>query len=93
LRYRLYTDGVADAARLAADVEAALAAGHPYRYARALGQLAAVEPVVVRGAAARYEAWRSERGQRAGDVKVPALCGDDGVHDVLGALRHEGEPR
>jgi len=83
--YRLYVDGVDDAAAraLAYAVERALAEGHPYRYARALGQLGPVEAAPVAGASAQYEGWRTRRGQRAGDIKVPALCVDDDVHAAL----------
>lgn|GEM_PF-307580 len=87
LRYRLYLEGLAPeaSARFAAAVDDALAAGHPYRYARELGQLAPVELVTVDHGVARYEAWRVGCGQRAGDIKFPALCLDEACHAALAA--------
>jgi hypothetical protein len=69
-RYRLYVEGTdvsADA------IEAKLCEGHPYRYARALGQLDPVEVVAVREGARVYERACVARGQRAGDVKPTPL--------------------
>lgn len=85
LRYRLYLEGPAPevGARFAAAVDDALAAGHPYRYARELGQLASVEVVFIEHGVARYEAWRVARGQRAGDIKFPSLCLDEDCHAAL----------
>lgn len=53
----------------AAAVEAALCEGHPYQYARALGQLAPVRALRVRDGARCYEARCLALGQRAGDIK------------------------
>lgn len=85
LRYRLYVEGLspAESARFGAAVDGGLSAGHPYRYARELGQLAPLEVVHVERGVARYEAWRVARGQRAGDIKFPSLCLDDGCHAAL----------
>lgn len=76
LRYRLYVEGGGDdeaLVALARVVEKRLAAGHPYRYARALGQLGPVDVMRVDDGAARYEAACVRRGQRAGDIKPTPL--------------------
>jgi GH3 auxin-responsive promoter len=84
LRYCLYVEATpADAQAFGAAVEAGLCEGHPYRYARALGQLGCVEAVVVRNALRRYEEACIARGQRAGDIKSVALTQDDRFHDVF----------
>jgi hypothetical protein len=84
-RYVVYVEGVDDsaAAAFAHAVDDAFCAGHPYRYAKQLGQLKDVEAVVVDRGAARYEAWRIKKGQRAGDIKAAALVVDDDVHAVF----------
>lgn len=64
-------DAVAGA--LAKDVEAALCAGHPYAYARDLGQLGAVSPRRVADLDAALTAQAIARGQIAGDIKPLAL--------------------
>lgn len=68
--YRLYIEGAAVDGRA---IEARLCEGHPYRYARALGQLDPVEVVVVRDGTRAYERACVARGQRAGDVKPTPL--------------------
>ena len=75
-RYTLYLEGVAEEAlpRLAAALDERLRANPHYAYARALGQLAALEAVAVAGAAERFEAAHVARGQRRGDVKPALLC-------------------
>jgi hypothetical protein len=85
LRYRLYVDGLSTAAasRFGAAVDDALCGGHPYRYARSLGQLGPVEVVQVPGAMPLFEQWRIRRGQRAGNIKFPTLCLDDDCHEAL----------
>jgi hypothetical protein len=84
--YVVYVDGLDDvaAAAFAGAVEDGLAEGHPYRYARALGQLAPVRAVRSTDGLDRFERWRIQQGQRAGDIKIPSLCLDDDVHAVLG---------
>jgi hypothetical protein len=77
--YRLYAEGV-DATTLqnvCDAVERTLCDSHGYRYARALGQLTAIQGVPVRNGAARYLHARAETGQRAGDIKPAHL--DDGL--------------
>jgi hypothetical protein len=77
--YRLYAEGV-DATTLqnvCDAVERTLCDSHGYRYARALGQLTAIQGVPVRNGAARYLHARAEAGQRAGDIKPAHL--DDGL--------------
>ena len=84
-RYRLYVEaGLSDddLRAIAARCEDALAASHPYRYARALGQLAPVDVARVVDGVARYEAACVARGRRAGDVKPPTLE-RDGDWDAL----------
>jgi hypothetical protein len=69
-RYRLYVEGAVVDAHL---IEERLCEGHPYRYARALGQLDPVEVVIVRDGTRVYERACVARGQRAGDVKPTPL--------------------
>lgn len=70
--YVLYADAAAPG--LAERLETELRANFHYDYARRLGQLDAVRLVnVPAGAAGRYAAECVRRGQRLGDVKVPAL--------------------
>lgn len=70
--YVLVTDSPAPG--LAERVEAALCANFHYAYARRLGQLDPVQPLVAGpDAAVRYLDACVRRGQRLGDVKVPAL--------------------
>lgn len=73
--YRLYGEGAgADALEaIGAAVERKLCEVHGYRYARQLGQLAAVQTVAVRDGAARYLAARNAAGQRLGDIKPAHL--------------------
>jgi hypothetical protein len=74
-RYRLFAEG-ADAARLELVVERlelALGESDGYRYARALGQLAPIEAVVVQDGAARYQRALIAAGRRAGDIKPSHL--------------------
>jgi hypothetical protein len=74
-RYRLYADGIDGAAlaTVAETLERLLGESHGYGYARALGQLGPLEPVLVRDGAARYLDARIAAGQRAGDVKPTHL--------------------
>lgn len=83
-RYRLYVEGADDDDRGGAHtdqalvawahaVEQRLAGGHPYRYARALGQLGPVDVMRIEQGARRYEAACVRRGQRAGDIKPTPL--------------------
>lgn len=86
-RYRLYVDSAVDDGALRAlarGVEQALAAGHPYRYARELGQLGAVDVMRVKDGAQAYEAGCVRRGQRAGDIKPTPLHCRDGWDEVFG---------
>lgn len=75
-RYRLYVESALDdrgLRRAAAAVERELSEGHPYRYARQLGQLAEVDVMRVTDGAQAYERGCIRRGQRAGDVKPTPL--------------------
>lgn len=70
--YRLYLEGSASMAQLdsiAAAVDGALSASHPYRYCRDLGQLGPVRVVPVKNGRAEYERAILSRGQRLGNVK------------------------
>jgi hypothetical protein len=73
--YRLYAEGADGAAlgKVAGALERILGESHGYGYARALGQLGPLEPVLVRDGAARYLQARIAAGQRAGDVKPTYL--------------------
>jgi len=72
LRYRAYVETAAPLAALQAarrSLEASLAAGHHYAYARQLGQLAGLEVVRVRRGWEGYQARMEALGLRAGDLK------------------------
>ena len=86
-RYCLFVEGISPSAaeKAAAQVEAVLCASHPYRYCRELGQLAAVEPVVVQRGWSRYMDGRVAKGGRLGDVKPAALDPRTGWKAVLEA--------
>ena len=58
---------------LAGQMERLFCAGHPYHYARQLGQLGPVHVMRVRHGSQRYEAHCIASGQRAGDVKPVEL--------------------
>lgn len=86
LRYRLYADDPRNDAELrvlGARLEEKLADSHPYRYARALGQLAPLEVVRVDDGTRRYEAGCIRRGARAGDIKPTPLSLRDDWDDVF----------
>ena len=87
--YRLYVDTALDDVALRAlarGVERALSAGHPYRYARELGQLGAVDVMRVQDGARAYERGCLRRGQRAGDIKPTPLHVSDGWDEVFGGV-------
>lgn len=74
--YCLFVESPADdavLAAMAAAVEEHLSAGHPYRYARELGQLGPMRVQRVEGGAAAYQAALVRAGQRAGDIKPTHL--------------------
>ncbi len=74
--YHLYVETPApDTAliALASEIERLFCAGHPYHYARQLGQLRPVQVMRVENGAQRYEAHCVASGQRAGDVKPVEL--------------------
>ncbi|MES3021889.1 MAG: GH3 auxin-responsive promoter family protein [Pseudomonadota bacterium] len=78
-RYVLLLDGAAgDAAQAdaaAAALERALHDNPQYAYARKLGQLDAVTPLLCAHPLQDWLAERMARGQRLGDIKQPALLG------------------
>ncbi|MEO8021720.1 GH3 auxin-responsive promoter family protein [Polaromonas sp.] len=65
------------AVALTHQIEQALCANPQYAYARNLGQLVALTPVGIRQPLARWFARGLARGQRLGDIKLPALGPDD----------------
>jgi len=73
--YRLYAEGVdvTTLQRICEMVERTLCDSHGYRYARALGQLAAIRGVPVQNGAGQYLRARAAAGQRAGDIKPAHL--------------------
>ncbi|MEN9796788.1 MAG: hypothetical protein RL653_484, partial [Pseudomonadota bacterium] len=88
-RYRLYVESTLDdhgLRSLAAAVEQQLAEGHPYRYARQLGQLAAVDVMRVTDGAEAYERGCIRRGQRAGDIKPTPLHLRSDWDEVFGGV-------
>jgi hypothetical protein len=62
-----------EAATFAAAVETELCRNYHYAHARNLGQLQAVQPVLVENGAATYRAACEARGTKAGAIKIPAL--------------------
>ena len=88
MRYRLLVDmaevGETAAEAIAKQVEQALHGNPQYAHARALRQLLPVTPVRCTEPAARWTALRLQAGQRLGDIKLPALIGDDTVRLRLG---------
>jgi hypothetical protein len=89
-RYRLYLEDERDdtaAQALARGIEERLSEGHPYRYARALGQLGPIDVMRVDEGGRKYEQACVRAGQRAGDIKPTPLHLKDGWDDVfLGRL-------
>jgi hypothetical protein len=72
--YALLVEGAGEASvAFAAAVEAFLATGHHYAYARGVGQLGPLRAVRVRGAWERYAAAAAREGRKAGDLKPTAL--------------------
>jgi len=91
--YRLFLEGpTTERARdaFAEQVERGLLDNHHYRYARDLGQLAAVEVRAVRAGAARYEAALVARGRRAGDIKPTPLDKRTFWDEVFGSEESDG---
>lgn len=85
--YRVYVESEASGeglARLAQALDRALAASHPYAYARDLGQLEAIDARAVTRGEARYVEAMVGRGQRAGDVKPSRLDTRTGWDRVFG---------
>ena len=63
-------------AKKAAAVEAELNKNPQYAYAREIGQLGTLIPVVVENAMQRYIDYKHSCGSRIGDIKIPALQSD-----------------
>jgi hypothetical protein len=85
--YVLYIDSSEDdnvVKHAAEQIEARLRGNFHYNYARQLGQLARVRAVRVRDGAETYLAAAMRNGQKAGDVKLPALDRRDGWSGVFG---------
>lgn len=83
-RYVLLLDdaaiGAAEADTAAAALDAALHDNPQYAYARKIGQLDAVVPVLCRQPLRAWLGERMARGQRLGDIKLPALLGNSSWH-------------
>jgi hypothetical protein len=82
--YHLFVDAPLEDEALRAlgqALEARLASGSAYGYARRLGQLGPIKAVRVRAGRARYEARCMALGQRAGDVKPVDLHREPGWLD------------
>lgn len=78
-RYVLLLDaGAADADSAAAQLDAALHDNPQYAYARKLGQLEPILPVLCRQPLQSWLDERMARGQRLGDIKLPALLSNSG---------------
>lgn len=73
------------AASLADRLDQALHDNPQYAYARKLGQLAPVAPVLCEQPLQRWLDERMARGQRLGDIKLPALLADAGWRNWTGA--------
>lgn len=72
--YALLLEGVGEGANAFAEaVEAFLATGHHYAYARGLGQLGAMRAVPVVRGWERYVSAAAREGRKAGDLKPTAL--------------------
>ncbi|HEX7288556.1 MAG TPA: GH3 auxin-responsive promoter family protein [Candidatus Angelobacter sp.] len=69
--------------RSAARIDACLRSNFHYHYARELGQIAAVRVFRARAAAETYLLTAVEKGQRAGNVKPPALDKRDGWSSIF----------
>jgi hypothetical protein len=72
--------------RAAEKIDSRLRENFHYNYARQLDQLACVRAVRVRDGAGAYLAAAMRNGQKAGDVKAPALDRRDGWSKVFGAI-------
>ena len=87
--YVLYIDSPEQDGRvdLAAErIDAALRENFHYNYARQLGQLARVRPFRIRNGAGVYLDAAVRNGQKAGDVKVPALNRRNGWSESFGGV-------
>lgn len=61
----------------------ALGNNSQYRYAQELGQLGALQHLIIADALNRYTQWQYERGQCLGDIKLPSLIKDDNLIRAL----------
>lgn len=89
--YRLVLDAAqydpSRACDLAAGMDQALGANPQYAYARRLGQLGPVRPVLCASPMARYTDWAVRQGRRLGDIKPPLLHTDTDWESVFGPSR------
>lgn len=84
--YVLYIDtsGQDDLVHVAAErIDAGLRENFHYNYARQMGQLACVRPFRIRNGAGLYLEAAVRNGQRAGDVKAPALDRRSGWSEIF----------
>lgn len=94
--YVLYIDAFGPdegLAHAATRIDDGLRSNFHYRYARELGQLSPVRVFRAQGAAETYQSMVVANGQRAGDVKPPALDCHDGWSGIFSGHFLSGTPR
>jgi hypothetical protein len=79
-------------ARAATRIDDGLRSNFHYRYARELGQLSVVRVFRAEGAAETYQSMAVANGQRAGDVKPPALDRRNGWSGIFRGHFLSGTP-
>ena len=67
-------------------VETRLLQNPQYAYARKIGQLGALEPIVLKDAMTRYIVYKTASGSRIGDVKIPALQTEENWYKIVEGL-------
>lgn len=59
------------------EVEKKLMENPQYAYARNIGQLGSLEPLIIKDAMLLYIEYKTNTGSRVGDIKIPSLNSDD----------------
>jgi len=59
------------------EVEKKLMENPQYAYARKIGQLGSLEPLIIKDAMLLYIEYKTNTGSRVGDIKIPSLNSDD----------------
>lgn len=59
------------------EVETKLMENPQYAYARKIGQLGSLEPLIIKDAMLLYIEYKTNTGSRVGDIKIPSLNSDD----------------